>query len=245
MVNRFIYGFECGVNVSDHARQAGGVGCGSLEIMSRSSTMKRCKSALSDQIYKACCIDVEILSRCLEAKLTVCCCSLSGDKEVIYVDIKYMFSTSSKITSSYKESTSFFGQLKDTFQSQAGKDVILQRCATGNHLGSTFHCAFGGDVRVCDRTALILDIFNQRAATHEAALQVALAQMESGEAIAHNLRTMFGLKVPIISIVIGEGGSGGALAIGCANKLLMLENAVFYVARFAFGARRNRYLLED
>lgn len=38
--------------------------------------------------------------------------------------------------------------------------------------------AFGGDVRVCDRTALILDIFNQRAATHEAALQVALAQME-------------------------------------------------------------------
>lgn len=52
-----------------------------------------------------------------------------------------------------------------------------------------------------------------------------------GEAIAHNLRTMFGLKVPIISIVIGEGGSGGALAIGCANKLLMLENAVFYVAR--------------
>lgn len=52
-----------------------------------------------------------------------------------------------------------------------------------------------------------------------------------GEAIAHNLRTMFGLEVPIISIVIGEGGSGGALAIGCANKLLMLENAVFYVAR--------------
>ncbi|KAB8115742.1 hypothetical protein EE612_056446 [Oryza sativa] len=38
--------------------------------------------------------------------------------------------------------------------------------------------SFGGGVRVCDRTALILDIFNQRAATHEAALQVTLAQME-------------------------------------------------------------------
>ncbi|KAJ3675607.1 hypothetical protein LUZ60_004649 [Juncus effusus] len=38
--------------------------------------------------------------------------------------------------------------------------------------------AFGGEVRVCDRTALILDIFNQRAATHEASLQVSLAQME-------------------------------------------------------------------
>ncbi|XP_061339627.1 acetyl-coenzyme A carboxylase carboxyl transferase subunit alpha, chloroplastic [Gastrolobium bilobum] len=55
-------------------------------------------------------------------------------------------------------------------------------------------------------------------------------ELGQGEAIAHNLRSMFGLKVPIVSIVIGEGGSGGALAIGCANKLLMLENAVFYVA---------------
>ncbi|XP_022767661.1 acetyl-coenzyme A carboxylase carboxyl transferase subunit alpha, chloroplastic-like [Durio zibethinus] len=55
-------------------------------------------------------------------------------------------------------------------------------------------------------------------------------ELGQGEAIAHNLRTMFGLKVPIVAIVIGEGGSGGALAIGCANKLLMLENAVFYVA---------------
>ncbi|KAK1311812.1 hypothetical protein QJS10_CPA07g00053 [Acorus calamus] len=55
-------------------------------------------------------------------------------------------------------------------------------------------------------------------------------ELGQGEAIAHNLRTMFGLKVPIITFVIGEGGSGGALAIGCANKIFMLENAVFYVA---------------
>ncbi|KAG8391805.1 hypothetical protein BUALT_Bualt01G0225100 [Buddleja alternifolia] len=55
-------------------------------------------------------------------------------------------------------------------------------------------------------------------------------ELGQGEAIAHNLRTMFGLKVPIITIVTGEGGSGGALAIACANKLLMLENAAFYVA---------------
>lgn len=55
-------------------------------------------------------------------------------------------------------------------------------------------------------------------------------ELGQGEAIAQNLRTMFGLQVPIVSIVIGEGGSGGALAIGCANSLLMLENAVFYVA---------------
>lgn len=55
-------------------------------------------------------------------------------------------------------------------------------------------------------------------------------ELGQGEAIAFNLRTMFGLKVPVVTIVIGEGGSGGALAIGCANKLLMMENAVFYVA---------------
>ena len=44
-----------------------------------------------------------------------------------------------------------------------------------------------------------------------------------GEAIAQNLKTMFGLRVPIVSILIGEGGSGGALAIGCANKLLTVS----------------------
>lgn len=52
-----------------------------------------------------------------------------------------------------------------------------------------------------------------------------------GEAIALNLREMFGIRVPIIATVIGEGGSGGALAIGCGNKMIMLENAVYYVAR--------------
>ncbi|XP_068640542.1 acetyl-coenzyme A carboxylase carboxyl transferase subunit alpha, chloroplastic-like [Aristolochia californica] len=55
-------------------------------------------------------------------------------------------------------------------------------------------------------------------------------ELGQGEAIAYNLRAMFGLNVPIVTVVIGEGGSGGALAIGCANKLFMLENSVFYVA---------------
>ncbi|KAG6515516.1 acetyl-coenzyme A carboxylase carboxyl transferase subunit alpha, chloroplastic-like [Zingiber officinale] len=55
-------------------------------------------------------------------------------------------------------------------------------------------------------------------------------ELGQGEAIAFNLREMFGLKVPMVSVVIGEGGSGGALAICCANKLLMMENSVFYVA---------------
>ena len=49
------------------------------------------------------------------------------------------------------------------------------------------------------------------------------------EAIARNLFEMAGLRVPIISIVIGEGGSGGALALGVANKILMLENSTYSV----------------
>lgn len=55
-------------------------------------------------------------------------------------------------------------------------------------------------------------------------------ELGQGEAIAYNLREMFGLRVPVISVVIGEGGSGGALAIGCANKNLIMENSVYYVA---------------
>lgn len=50
-----------------------------------------------------------------------------------------------------------------------------------------------------------------------------------GEAIAKSMFEMAGLTVPILSIVIGEGSSGGALAIGVANKVLMLENAVYSI----------------
>ena len=49
------------------------------------------------------------------------------------------------------------------------------------------------------------------------------------EAIAFNLREMMSIKVPIIAVVIGEGGSGGALGIGVADRVLMLENAYYSV----------------
>jgi acetyl-CoA carboxylase carboxyl transferase subunit alpha len=49
------------------------------------------------------------------------------------------------------------------------------------------------------------------------------------EAIARNLRVMAGLRTPVIAVVTGEGGSGGALAIGVANRVLMLEYAVYSV----------------
>ncbi len=50
-----------------------------------------------------------------------------------------------------------------------------------------------------------------------------------GEAIARNLAAMSSLHVPVIAIVTGEGNSGGALAISVANRILMLENAVYSV----------------
>jgi acetyl-CoA carboxylase carboxyl transferase subunit alpha len=49
------------------------------------------------------------------------------------------------------------------------------------------------------------------------------------EAIAYSLYLMAGLKTPIISVVIGEGGSGGALAIGVADRLLMLQYSIYSV----------------
>ena len=49
------------------------------------------------------------------------------------------------------------------------------------------------------------------------------------EAIARNILEMARLKVPVIALVIGEGGSGGALALGVANRVLMLENAIYSV----------------
>ena len=50
-----------------------------------------------------------------------------------------------------------------------------------------------------------------------------------GEAIASNIREFMMLKTPVISVVLGEGGSGGALALGVCDKLAMLENALYSV----------------
>ncbi len=52
---------------------------------------------------------------------------------------------------------------------------------------------------------------------------------DNGEAIASSMLTLAELKVPVISIVVGEGSSGGALALGVGNKVLMLENAIYSI----------------
>jgi acetyl-CoA carboxylase carboxyl transferase subunit alpha len=56
------------------------------------------------------------------------------------------------------------------------------------------------------------------------------------EAIARNLRELSRLRVPTVSVISGEGGSGGALALAVADRVLMLENAVYFVAPPEFAA---------
>jgi acetyl-CoA carboxylase carboxyl transferase subunit alpha len=58
---------------------------------------------------------------------------------------------------------------------------------------------------------------------------VASEERGIGEAIAHNLKEFFGIKVPIVVILIGQGGSGGALGIGIGDVVFMLENAIYSV----------------
>ncbi len=58
---------------------------------------------------------------------------------------------------------------------------------------------------------------------------IASEERHIGEAIAVNLREMFSLSVPFVAVVIGEGGSGGALGIGVGNRILILENAYYSV----------------
>ena len=65
--------------------------------------------------------------------------------------------------------------------------------------------------------------------THGAYPGIGAEERGQGEAIARNLLEMSKLRIPIICIVIGEGSSGGALAIGVGDKVLMLENSIYSI----------------
>ena len=65
--------------------------------------------------------------------------------------------------------------------------------------------------------------------TAGAACGIGAEERGQAQAIAENLYEMMGLSVPVVSVIIGEGGSGGALALACANRVYMLENAIYSV----------------
>lgn len=65
--------------------------------------------------------------------------------------------------------------------------------------------------------------------TAGAACGIGAEERGQGQAIAENLWEMMGLTIPVLSVIIGEGGSGGALALACANEVYMLENAIYSV----------------
>ena len=65
--------------------------------------------------------------------------------------------------------------------------------------------------------------------TSGAACDIGAEERGEGQAIAENLMAMMGLRIPVVTVVIGEGGSGGALALAVADEVWMLENAVYSV----------------
>ena len=119
-----------------------------------------------------------------------------------------------------------------------GQTIVLLGHQKGRDLKEREECNFGMAHPEGYRKALRLFRYAERFGFPVVALidttgaYPGLGDEERGisQAIAENLLVMAGLRTPIICIVIGEGGSGGALGIGVGDRVLMLENAVYTVA---------------
>ena len=118
-----------------------------------------------------------------------------------------------------------------------GKSVFVIGQEKGDDLDSRLKRNFGmmrpEGYRKCIRLMKIADKFNIPVVslidTPGAYPGIGAEQRGQAEAIASSIECCMSLKVPIISIIIGEGGSGGAIALASANKVLMLENAIYSV----------------
>ena len=117
------------------------------------------------------------------------------------------------------------------------KSVLVIGQEKGEDLDSRLKRNFGmmrpEGYRKCIRLMKLADKFNIPVIsfidTPGAYPGIGAEQRGQAEAIASSIECCMSLKVPIISIIIGEGGSGGAIALASANKVLMLENAIYSV----------------
>lgn len=118
-----------------------------------------------------------------------------------------------------------------------GKPVMVIGTCKGRDLKTNVACNFGCSHPEGYRKALRLMQIADLARlpiitlvdTPGAYPGIASEERHIGEALAVNIRDMFKFSVPIISVVTGEGGSGGALALACGNKVLIQENAYYSV----------------
>ena len=118
-----------------------------------------------------------------------------------------------------------------------GKSVLVIGQEKGEDLDSRLKRNFGQmrpeGYRKCIRLMRLANKFNIPVVsfidTPGAYPGIGAEERGQAEAIASSIECCMSLKVPVISIVIGEGGSGGAVALASANKVLMLENAIYSV----------------
>lgn len=112
--------------------------------------------------------------------------------------------------------------------------VALERGrTTPEKLARNFGCAHPEGYRKALRQMKLAEKFHRPVIclidTSGAFCGIGAEERGQGQAIAENLREMMRLKTPILSVLIGEGGSGGALALAVADEVWMLENAVYSV----------------
>ena len=118
-----------------------------------------------------------------------------------------------------------------------GRSVLVIGQEKGDDLDSRLKRNFGmmrpEGYRKCIRLMKLADKFNIPVIsfidTPGAYPGIGAEQRGQAESIANSIECCMSLKVPIISIIIGEGGSGGAIALASANKVIMLENAIYSV----------------
>jgi len=118
-----------------------------------------------------------------------------------------------------------------------GRSVLVLGQEKGQDLEGRLKRNFGmmkpEGYRKCIRLMKLADKFNIPVITlidtPGAYPGIGAEQRGQAEAIASSIECCMSLRVPIISIIIGEGGSGGAIALASANKVLMLENAIYSV----------------